>query len=224
MEDRSTFIALVVSSILFVFIFVLIYTIYCFVYYDKRQEEIFLSYYNEKKYDKVFNNLDDNSDFTIDDFNDVISLMYNKNDLEKIYNDYYKGNIFVTLDDFFNEFYYGDNVLSLENMKFIKTGETNYFRRAKFKYDRIYVSSKNGIKSTLGIFKNITLKIEKNSQLFLDNHELSCYEEACNISKILGGLHSIRYISNNYEYYGIININDDNSFIDIFNLYNLVRM
>lgn len=224
MEDRSTFIALVVSSILFVFIFVLVYTIYCFVYYDKRQEEILLSYYNEKKYDKVFNNLDDNSDFTIDDFNDVISLMYNKNDLEKIYNDYYKGNIFVTLDDFFNEFYYGENVLSLENMKFIKIGETNYFKRAKFKYDRIYVSSKNGIKSTLGIFKNITLKIEKNSQLFLDNHELSCYEEACNISKILGGLHSIRYISNNYEYYGIININDDNSFIDIFNLYNLVRL
>lgn len=224
MEDRSTFIALVVSSILFVFIFVLIYTIYCFVYYDKRQEEILLSYYNEKKYDKVFNNLDDNSDFTIDDFNDVISLMYNKNDLEKIYNDYYKGNIFVTLDDFFNEFYYGENVLSLENMNFIKTGETNYFKRAKFKYDRIYVSSKNGIKSTLGIFKNIALKIEKNSQLFLDNHELSCYEEACNVSKILGGLHSIRYISNNYEYYGIININDDNCFIDIFNLYNLVRM
>ena len=48
--------------------------------------------------------------------------------------------------------------------------------------------------------------------------KIECINSHCSIDKIYGGIYEIRYTSNGYEYYGLVNIYKDKQVIDITNI------
>ena len=222
MQDKSTIISLSITFVLFLFIAILIYIIYCYAYYDKNLKEVYLSNYNDSKYDYIYENMNIPERLDMDDYNNVISLMYNRNYLEEIYNDYYEGSIvYNDLDVFLNEYYYG-NGITLDDIKFIEEGKTTLFKRKKLLYDVINVKNKNGGSSVLGVVNHISFDIENNSKLLVDSNEVNCANNTCVIDFMFGGLHTIDYTSNGFEYFGIVNVKGNNKNIDITNLDSLI--
>ena len=87
MEDkRNIILTTLISFFLFFIIIFLMYVIYVFAYYNKKQEEIYLEYYNNNKYDFIYKNLDVSKELDKIKFNKVISIMYDKKYLLSIYN------------------------------------------------------------------------------------------------------------------------------------------
>ena len=224
MEDkRNIIITTLISFFLFFIIIFLMYVIYVFAYYNKKQEEIYLEYYNNNKYDYIYNNLDVSKELDKIKFNKVISIMYDKKYLLSIYNKYYNNsNIYENENTFIDSFYYGNIKINLDSITFNSFGKTNLFNRRKLYYDKINLTSNTGIKSILGIVDDIEFILEQGSVLSIDNGDYICYESPCKVDKMFGGLHIINYTSNGFNYFGIINVNDDNLSIDITGIDNLV--
>ena len=208
----------------FAFISLLIYIIYCYGYYDLEQEDSLIEKYNLKKYDDIYQNLVNDDNLTLDEYSIVITNMFDETQLEKIYNTYYQyKDIFSSKDDFISTYYFGENQITSDDITFKKDGKTTLFTRSKIMYDNINITSRNGLKSSIGINSNLIITIEQNSLLKIDNKTIECHENECNIKSIFKGIHEINYTSNGYTYYGLLNITDQ-EIIDITNNDTLVTI
>lgn len=222
MKDKNLLITLSITIILFSFISFLIYTIYCYSFYNPYQEKKLANLYNNQEYDYIYNNLDNNI-LTFKEFMIPLNLMYDKTNLNDIYNKYYlKSNI--SQESFINEYYYNNNNIIPDDIEFIYEGKTNLIHRRKIKYSKIYVKNKKENTSTIGLLKNINLLIEEHGEIKIDNNYLTCTENKCNIEYIYGGLHEIIYTSNNNTYFGLLNITKDNDNIEISLINNLIKI
>ena len=208
-KRRNIILTTSITLLITLFIATLLYIIYCYGYYDNSIKTEYLNKYNEQKYDYIYEKLE-KEDKTLDEYNIVINLMFNKTKLENIYNKYYSNN--YNLEEFFNKYYFG-NKIELNNIEYKKEGKTNLINRSNITINKINIKNENQT-TTLGLLKNITISKEDNSKLTIDRIEIECNNE-CIIDKIYGGRHEITYDSNGNEYYGLININKDNQIIDI---------
>lgn len=214
-NNYSNYILLTISitSVIFLFLIFLIYVIYCYGYYDKSIQEKIIENYNSYKFDYLYEHTKkDDIYLTRDIYNNVISLTYNRNNLLKIYESYYKN--LYSKEEFLNKYYYGNKILKKESFSFSKENKTTLFKRANIYVDNIYIFNDDNNKTTYGIINNITFNIKKDSNILLDNQKLSC-TDICNINKIYGGIHSIKYNIDGFTYFGLVNINEDNQIINI---------
>lgn len=213
-----------ITAFTFAFISLLIYTIYCYAFYNSNVEEKLLEKYNFRKYDDIYDNLFNEANLSKEDFMKPITLMYDESELETIYKTYYiNSSIYQNMSDFISKYYYGDNQIKREDIVYNKIGDTNLFKRAKILYESINVHSRSGEKSSLGTIKDLKIKTENNSEIKIDGNKVDCNNNICQIDYFFKGIHEIIYTSNGYTYYGLININDENE-IDIANNESLISI
>lgn len=211
------------TLILFGFIVFLLYVIYCYAYYDKYQEQIFTDSVNNGKYDFVYEKMVGKGNLTYEQFISGIEILKDKDGLINIFNTYYKDSGLYNEADFIKEYLFTNINIESKDIKFTSNGKTNLFTRRAIFYDEITLSNGNQ-KVILGAFNKVMFKIENNAVLRFDNRDLVCENNICIIDKIYGGIYEISYISNGYEYYGLVNINKDKQNIDITNLESLVKV
>lgn len=224
MKNKNMMITLGITFFLFAFVSFLVYLIYCYAYYDEYQEETFANEFNRGSYDYVYDNFYENSKIDKEDYYNVIKLMYDKNTLKNIYYLYYKDSVFSNLDEFINEYYFGNHDVLVSDILFASKGKTGLFNRKEIFYGTIKVQSDNGLKSSLGLKEKIVLNIEDNTSIKIDEKELECVSNKCMIETIFGGLHQIKYISNGHIYYGLINITSSDTEIDVTNNKSLIKI
>lgn len=222
MRNKSLTMTITISILLFTFLIFLIYLIYCYTFYDKNKEKDYIARFNNAEYQFVYNHLANNQ-LSYDDFLIPINIMYNKSNLTKIYNTYYSQS-HIELNDFLDTYYYGNRLISHNNVTFVTVGKTNLIKRAELKYQQIEVFNKLGKTSTIGLLNNITIEINDNSLVELDGHPLKCIDNKCPITAIYGGLHELKYQNNNITYFCLVNINKNNGQIDVNLLDNLVNI
>ncbi len=220
--NKSMFITFSVTFLLFSFIIFLLYIIYCYGYYNANQENYYLNQFNRNDFTFVFDHMD--NDLSQEEFTIPINYMYDKNHLKNLYYLYYEGNTQTTLDEFIKKYYYGDRKITKEKIDFTVEGKTNFIKRRELKYKNISLENGSGQKSSLGIKKNIKIHLENNASLEIDDKQVACSSNLCIIDTVFGGLHTIKYVSNQFTYFGIINIIDDEQEIDIATLDNLIRI
>lgn len=224
-EKKSMLVTLGITLFLFSFIIFLVYLVYCYAYYDEYQKNIYIDKFNSGNSKYIYDNMFNDSDLTYDDFLISYNLMYDKNNLKNIYYLYYKNSDVVSgLENFIRTYYYGNNRVLKDNVEFQPYGKTSLFHRRSIDYKKINVISIDGYKSSLGLFKNVVLEIEDNSRLLIDDKIIDCEAKECIIGNIFGGLHTLKYKSNNIDYYGIINISRDNQLIDVTTIDSLVKI
>ncbi len=212
-----------ITFFLFSFIAFLIYLLYCYAYYDKSLEETYYKEIADYNYNYFYDNLIDKDGLDREDFDKTVKLMTSVNELKNVFYLYYKNSDIYSLEEFLSIYYYGDYKISSDDVVFSFNGKTSLFKRKAIFYDEVHLN--NGVsKSTWGVLRNIQFNVEENSTLKVDNNELSCDNGVCKDFKIFGGLHEIIYESNNYQYYGIVNVSKDKQVIDITNLDSLVRI
>lgn len=212
-----------ITFFLFSFIAFLIYLLYCYAYYDKSLEEFYYKEIANYNYDYFYNNLIDKDGLNKENFDKTIELMTSLKELKKIYYLYYKNGDIYSLEDFLSIYYYGDYKINIDDVVFSSNGKTGLFKRKAIFYDEVYLNN-DVSNSTLGVLRSIQFNVEENSILKVDNNELSCDDGVCEVFKIFGGTHEILYTSNNYQYYGLVNISKDKQSIDVTNLDSLVRI
>lgn len=227
-ERKSMLITLGITFLLFSFIILLIYLVYCYAYYDENQINIYTDKFNTGNSKYIYDNMFNDSNLTYDDFLISYNLMYDKNTLKNIYYLYYKDNKensdISGLETFIKTYYYGNKRVNKDNIEFQTYGKTNLFHRMNLDYKKIEVNSIDGYKSTLGLIKNVTILKEDKSRLSIDGKTVNCDGTECIIKNIFGGLHTIKYKSNNIDYYGIINVIRDDQRIDVTTLDSLVTI
>ena len=219
MNKKSILITTLITIIVFSILGFLIYSIYCYGYYDKHEEEIYVEKFNKKDYTFIYDHLLKDNSLSLKDYQNATNLALNRTNAEEIYNLYYSK--IYDKETFLNLYYYG-TYINKDNIEFYSTGKTTYFKKRSLYYK--YITLQNDKNYTkIGVLSNISFTIEPNSILYLDN-DLLCEELICTIDKIYGGIHSVKYVSNNYEYYGLININEDNLTISIPHIESLVKI
>ncbi len=224
-ESKSMLITIGITLFLFSFIIFLVYLVYCFSYYDEYQMSIYTDKFNLNDSKYIYDNMFNDSDLTYDDFSVSYNLMYDKNNLKNIYYLYYKNSgYYSNLEEFIKMYYYGEYKVSTNNIEYQEYGKTNLFRRKSIDYKLVSVSSIDGYKSSLGLLHNIIIKVEDNSEVVIDDKSINCVDNECLIDNIFGGLHIVKYKSNNIDYYGIVNLVKDKQEIDITNIDSLVKI
>lgn len=211
------------TLLLFSFIIFLLYIIYCYAYYDKYQEQIFIDNFNNKQYDFVYDKMIGKGSLTLEQLKNNMDNLTNKERLNTIFDIYYKDSGLYTKEVFMDTYLFNINNVTNEDITFGFNGKTNLFTRRAVFYDDVIVKSKK-MSTKIGVFNKVTFKIEENSILRVDNKEIECIDMYCSIDKIYGGIYEINYVSNGYEYYGLVNINKDKQSIDITNLDSLVKV
>jgi hypothetical protein len=222
--DKSLKTTLIITFLLFSFILFLIYLLYCFAYYDKNQEEVYYIKVVDKRFDYIYTNMADKDGLDKNNYDKVLDLMFDKKNLKDIYYLYYRNVEEFELEEFINKFYYGDSVINQDDVSYSINGKTSLFKRRAIFYKSIDLKNDDGYKSSLGVKRNVSFKVEDNSSLMIDNKNVECIDNICKITKVFGGGHEISYISNGFEYYGLINITKDNQKIDITTVDELVRI
>ena len=214
MNKKNIIITILLSLCLFLFIVFLGYIIYIYGIYDKKNKDNYLNEFNNGNFSFVYNNLViDKEDQFINEakFNNVVGLMYNKNIVKDIYYSYYEDS-YESIDDFFDNYFFGYNKIKLDNIEFEVTGETDLFNRASVKYKYIDVKNNDGSKSKLGVFKDIKFNVSGNGKLIVDDIEVSCADNVCTIPYMFGGLHTVFYKDSKKEYFSLLNIGRDLEF------------
>ncbi|MGN1372355.1 MAG: hypothetical protein ACI4XM_08805 [Candidatus Coprovivens sp.] len=221
-KDLKT--TLIITISLFSFIIFLLYLLYCFAYYDKNQEDIFYNRFIDNDTSFIYDNMADKDGLSKKQFEKVLSLMYDKKTLKDIYYLYYRNIEDFEYEELLEKYYYGDYKIEKEDITYSVNSKTNLFKRRAIFYKNISLINKKGYKSSLGVKRNVSLLVEENTELKIDNELIECDNDICKVSKIFGGIHEINYVSNGYEYYGLVNIVNDNQNIEVTNLDNLVRI
>jgi hypothetical protein len=152
-----------------------------------------------------------------------IENVSNKDKIKNIFNTYYKDSGLYNEKDFLNTYLFDLKNITEENIKFSSNGKTNLFTRRAIFFDEIKLSNSKDTTS-LGVFNKVVFEVENNSVMRLDNKELVCQNNTCVIDKIYGGIYEISYMSNGYEYYGLVNVNEDKQRINVTNLDSLVKV
>lgn len=211
------------TVILFGFIVFLLYVIYCYAYYDKYLEYEYANSFNNRDYSFVYEKMVGKGNLTYEQFIKSIDNIIDKDRLEDIFDTYYKDSGLYNKEEFLNTYLYEVNGLTEENIKFSTNGNTNLFTRRAIFYDEIKISNEKD-SVVLGVFNKVTFNVENNSVLRIDNKDLECSNGVCVIDKMYGGIYAISYISNGYEYYGLVNVNKDKQSINVTNLDSLVKV
>lgn len=222
--DKNLKTTLIITGLLFSFIIFLIYLLYCFAYYDKNQENEYFNKIVNYDYKYIFDNLAGKDGLGEEEFNKVLNMMNDKKNLKDIYYLYYRNTETLTLDEFVSKYYYGDVKYNDQHVVYSINGKTGLLKRRAIFYQSIDITNKKGHKSSLGVKRNINFVVEDGAKLKIDNKELKCDKTICKLSKVFGGIHEISYISNGYEYYGLINIVKDKQTIEVTNIDSLVRI
>ena len=205
---------------LFILVAFLIYVIYCFSFYDDNKANEYLLKFNTDSYDFVYDHMYNNDNISKEKYNYSVNLMFKKNMLEELYDLYYSS---ITKEEFMNDYYYGNNV-NLSDIKYITKGKTNLFKRKKIEYYSIDIKSKSGNKSSFGIKTDISLVVEPNSKLIVDEEECKIENNECFFPYILGGLHSVKYVVGDSSYFALLNIVDDDYVVDVNKIDKMVRI
>lgn len=211
------------TILLFGFIIFLLYVIYCYAYYDKYQEQVYIDNINNKKYSFIYNNLTNKGSLTYEQFISILHKSTDKDTLLEIFNTYYKDSGLYNEDAFIDKYLFDNIKVDNEDVLFIYKGNTNLFERKNVYLDEINISN-GSLKSVIGVVNKVGFKVEDNSILRLDNKELDCLNEVCTIDLLYGGLHEISYVSNGYEYYALVNIYKDKQVVNVTNLDSLVKI
>lgn len=219
-STRTIALTATISLLIFIFIACLVYSIYCYGYYDKHEEEQYAEKFNKREYNYVYDYLIKDNALSKIDFDIATSITLNQSEAERIYNEYYQAT--YSKQEFLNKYFFGNVKIKKNDITFASTGKTTYFKTRKLYYR--YINLDNGKeRTTLGVINNIKFYILKDTELYLDNN-LICNNEICNIDKVYGGIHSVTYIKDNIKYYALINIKEDNVTFDIDNLDNLISI
>ena len=212
-----------VTLLVFGFIIFLLYIIYCYAYYDKYQEQVFTDNFNNKKYDLVYEKLIGKDNLTLEELKNNIDHLSNKERLNTIFNTYYKDSGIYTKESFLDNYLFDITNINKKDITFGTNGKTTLVTKRALFYDNISVKSKK-LETKIGVFNKINFKIEDNSSLRISDKKIECINSHCSIDKIYGGIYEIRYTSNGYEYYGLVNIYKDKQVIDITNIESLVKV
>ena len=210
------------TILLFGFIIFLLYVIYCYAYYDKYQEQVYIDNINNNKYSFIYDNLDNKGSLTYEQFISHINRITNKDNLIEIYKTYYKDSGLYNEDSFIDKYFFNNIKVDSKDVLFTSKGDTNLFERKKLYYKDIKISN-GSLNSVIGVLNKVNFKVEDNSILRVDNKELECINNVCTIDIMYGGLHEISYVSNGYEYYALVNVYKDKQNINVTNLDSLVK-
>ncbi len=208
---------------LFTFICFLLYLIYCFAYYDDYKLDEYFNKYNDGQYTFIYNNMADKDGLEEKEFTRIVNLMNDKKELKEKYYLYY-GLSETKIDEFFDEYYFGDSKVGNDDITYTSNGKTGIFSRKAIFYDDINISNKKGNKVSLGVKRNIKFLVEDEAILFIDGKSISCDGGECLVRKMFGGLHEVQYTSNNIKYFAIVNVKDDEEEISITNLESLIKI
>ena len=140
-KHKNLVITIIVSEILFITVFVISYVIYVYGYYDMIKMNRILEDYNSFKFDQVYDDFNKEEYEFIDknSFIDMTNVMYNKINLENIYNSYYiNTNKYSSKDDFIRKYYYGYKVLKVDNVDYYLKGKTDIFHRRIIKVNKFF--------------------------------------------------------------------------------------
>ena len=132
------------SIVTFIFIGILLYIIYCFGFYDNQIKEKYVQIYNEKRFDELYDILEESDALTKNDFEVVTTLMYDQTKLEEIYSKYYENStLWEDKISFISTYYYGENKIYEDDITYQNKGKTSLFKRASYKIKNINIKSKN---------------------------------------------------------------------------------
>lgn len=214
MNKKNIIKVVFISLFIFIFIGLMSYIIYVYGISDKKNKDNMLTEFNDGNYSYVYNkfNIKDETKFINEDkFNDVISLMYDKTYLNELYKAYYV-DLYEDKDKFFDDYYFGYNDVTIDDIEFDMVGKTSLFKRSDIYYKYINVVNKNKVKSSLGIYDNVAFNIDGNGELYIDDVLVSCADNVCKVDKIFGGFHKVSYSYQDELYFGIVNIGYDTKF------------
>ena len=223
-EKRNIFITVLISFLLLIFVGSLSYIIYCYGFYDKKQDNEILEYYSSFKFDELY------EEFYIVDatylekavYDNVTDLIFNKINLEKIYNSYYQDtDIFEDKEEFIKKYYFRYKSVTVDDIDYKYEGKTTLFSRREASILGINVENGYEEDSYFGILKDISFVTKGITSFKIDNKEISCNNE-CKIDYIFGGVHEVEYELNGISYYGLVNIKADGETIYVMEIDNLV--
>jgi len=212
-----------ITFVLFAFIIFLLYVIYCYAYYDEYNKQVFTDKVNDREYSFIYSKLVGKGNLTYEEFNSSLDLFTNKDSVLNIYDSYYKECDTFTEEEFLDTYYFKDLKVKSDDIVFGTNGKTNLVNRKAIFYDEIKISNKNN-NTSIGVFNKISFKIEDNAVLRINSKELECTNNTCVVDKMYGGIHELSYISNGYEYYGLVNINKDKLIVNVSNLDSLIKV
>lgn len=216
MQKKNIFLTILITLFLSLVVGFMGAIIYLYGVYDKKEEDKYLSEYNNGNFTFVYNNLfkEDSTFISEDSFNNMISLMYNKNNLKVIYDNYYKNSeIFIDEDDFFSNYFFGYTELNSGDIEYETKDKTTLTSRRKIQYKYINIKNNNDVNTKIGFLNNVSFKKPGDGYLYLDNIELVCENDICKTSGILGGLHEVVFEDNGGKYYALINVFEDGEYV-----------
>ena len=223
-KHQHLIVTLIISLLLFIILTVITYLIYVYGYYDRIKENDILENFNSYKFDRVHQDLylNDKEYLTTKSLKNMTDLMFNKKNLESIYDNYYLNtNKYSSKEDFINKYYYGTSTLTIKDIDFFNTGNTDILSRRISKSIRYRIKNVYDEETHIGIIKNINFVTLENDSLKIDDNTINCSKE-CKIDKMYSGVHSLEYYHDGFTFYSIILIDASNSTININNLKNLV--
>ena len=218
MRNKRFLITFLISIALFSLVIFLIYVVYCFAFYDNNQEKKYLEAFNNGKYDFVYEHLRDADKIDKNLYNYNVNITFNKNKLNEIYELYYKD---IDQDEFINKYLF-NNIT--DNVDYYSIGKTDLVKRKELKYNTALVVNNKGEKTYFGVRRDISLKVDDESVLLVDDKECSIDKDTCKISYIMGGNHTVLYTVGRITYYGIFNVTKDKMEINISNLDSLIKI
>ncbi len=225
-KHKNFVITLIISLLLMIIVVIITYLIYVFGYYDKIKENNILENFNSYKFNRVYGDLylQDKEHLTNKNLTSITNLMFNRINLERVFNTYYLDTSkYNSKSEFLDNYFYGNNPIDTNDIVYYTEGKTSVLSRRVTKSKEYIVSNSKKEKTSLGIIKNITFKARAGDSIKLDEDRISC-NRICTIHKMYSGIHNLEYYHNGFTYYSIIKIDKDNTIIDINNIDNLVAI
>ena len=223
-KHQSLVITLIVSLLLFIIITVISYLIYVYGYYDKIKENDILENFNSYKFDRVHQDLylSDKEYLTTKSLKNMTDLMFNKKNLESIYDNYYQNtNKYSSKEDFVNKYYYGSSPLTIKDIEFYNTGHTDILSRRISKSTSYKIQNVYKEQTHIGIIKNITFNTLSDDIIKIDDNTIECSNE-CKVNRMYSGVHSLEYYHEGFTFYSLVLIDTNNTRINVNSLKNLV--
>lgn len=223
---KHLLLTIIISCLLILFVSGMFYVIYCYGFYNKYQDNMILEYYTSFKFNELYKYFETgNKEYLSKEMYDkVTDLTFNKINLEKIYNSYYKdSDIYENKEELFKKFYFRYYDVLKKDISMSYSGKTNLFERRDVFVNGIIVKNGYNEESYFGIVKDVKFVIEGISSLKLDDKTITCSNE-CVVDYMFGGIHEIEYESNGFTYYGLINIFKNEQEVAVAYLDNLVTI
>ena len=225
-KHKNFIITLIITLVLIIIITIISYLIYVYGYYDRIKENNILENFNSYKFNRVHDDfyLSDKEHLTNRNLKNITDIMFNKKNLEKIYDNYYQETYkYNSKEDFIDSYYYGKKSLTPDNIVYSNKGKTDIFNRRETKSKEYIVTNNKDEKISIGIINNITFNTLEDDIIKLDEDTINCHKK-CTLKRIYSGIHNLEYVHEGFTYYTIIKIVENNTTIDINNISTLVAI